>query len=60
MQLTFLLHSGMFAEHASYAQAHVPYLGAALGTSVDDMLAEVDRHLTVGIQLIRERMATTN
>jgi DNA-binding GntR family transcriptional regulator len=56
MQLTFLLHSGMFAAHGSYAEAHVPYLRAALGASLDDMLAEVDRHLAVGMELIRKKM----
>jgi DNA-binding GntR family transcriptional regulator len=56
MQLTFLLHSGMFAAHGSYAEAHAPYLRAALGGSLDDMLAEVDRHLEVGMELIRRKM----
>jgi DNA-binding GntR family transcriptional regulator len=56
MQLTFLLHSEMFAGHSSYAEAHVAYLRAALGGSLDDMLAEVDRHLDVGMALIRETM----
>jgi DNA-binding GntR family transcriptional regulator len=56
MQLTFLLHSGMFAEHASYAEAHVPYLQAALGPSLEPILAEVDRHLEVGMELIRRKM----
>lgn len=57
MQLTFLLHSGMFAAHGSYAQAHVPYLNAALSGSLDAMLAEVDRHLDVGMTLLRRNMS---
>jgi hypothetical protein len=60
MQLTFLLHSGMFAEHGSYAEAHVSYLRAALGASLRDMLAEVDRHLAVGMELIRETMVAAD
>jgi hypothetical protein len=34
----------------------VTYLRAALGTSLDNMLTEVDRHLAVGRKLIREKM----
>jgi DNA-binding GntR family transcriptional regulator len=57
MQRTFFLHSEMFGEQASYAEARVPYLRAALGSSLDAMLAEVDRHLEVGIELIRKKIS---
>jgi len=57
LRLVFTIHRRAFKQGASYRAAHDQYLRLALGKSLDPMLAEVSRHLAVGLVNVQRYLA---